>query len=566
MYALIAFVPILVTIVLMAVFNWPAKRALPLAWLLAAVFGIAFWKMSFIHAIGQTLTGFLGAFEVLVIIFGAILIMNTMQRSGAMDAINRMFNGLTPDARLQTVIIGFIFGAFIEGAAGFGTPAALAAPLMISVGFPPLAAAIAALQLNSVPVPFGAVGTPTNMAFETVKDGLTLKDPNVWRMALTKWTAIPMSVGYFLIMIFTLAIICKMFGKERKMSDVLPAIPFIIYVGVVFDIFYILIATVVGPELTSLIAAVLTLFIVMFTTKKGFLVPKKVWTFDKKENWEQSWLSTTEVPEPKTSDMSLIKAWIPYFIIGIILVVTRVSEKMASNAGNTNWATAMKNFKIGTGESHIILGADWNWAIFWSPGVVFVVVALITFGLHGMKGEAIKGAFTDTFKMLGGAAVALLFGVALVNIFRYTNIDSANMTNVAEAVKDSMLLVMAKALAGVFKSAYIIIAPIIAVLGTFMSGSNTVSNTLFASLQFETAKLVGMPTVLIVALQNMGGGIGNMTCVNNIVAATATTGTIGTEGKIMRTNALPMIAYSVLMVIVIFLVMMIIGDPMAGIT
>ena len=566
MYAIIAFVPILVTIVLMAVFNWPAKRALPLAWLLAVIFGIALWKMSFIHAIGQTLTGFLGAFEVLVIIFGAILIMNTMQRSGAMDAINRMFNGLTPDARLQTVIIGFIFGAFIEGAAGFGTPAALAAPLMISVGFPPLAAAIAALQLNSVPVPFGAVGTPTNMAFETVKDGLTLKDPNVWRMALTKWTAIPMSVGYFLIMIFTLAIICKMFGKERKMSDVLPAIPFIIYVGVVFDIFYILIATVVGPELTSLIAAVLTLFIVMFTTKKGFLVPKKVWTFDKKENWEQSWLSTTEVPEPKTSDMSLIKAWIPYFIIGIILVVTRVSEKMASNAGNTNWATAMKNFKIGTGESHIILGADWNWAIFWSPGVVFVVVALITFGLHGMKGEAIKGAFTDTFKMLGGAAVALLFGVALVNIFRYTNIDSANMTNVAEAVKDSMLLVMAKALAGVFKSAYIIIAPIIAVLGTFMSGSNTVSNTLFASLQFETAKLVGMPTVLIVALQNMGGGIGNMTCVNNIVAATATTGTIGTEGKIMRTNALPMIAYSVLMVIVIFLVMMIIGDPMAGIT
>lgn len=561
MYALIAFVPILVTIVLMAVFNWPAKRALPLAWLLAAVFGIAFWKMSFIHAIGQTLTGFLGAFEVLVIIFGAILIMNTMQRSGAMDAINRMFNGITPDARLQTIIIGFIFGAFIEGAAGFGTPAALAAPLMISVGFPPLAAAIAALQLNSVPVPYGAVGTPTNMAFETVKDGLTMSDPNVFRMALTKWTAIPMSIGYFLILIFTLAIICKMFGKNRKASDVLPVIPFIIYVGVVFDIFFILIATFIGPELTSLISAVITLFIVMFTTKKGFLVPKEVWTFDKKENWDQSWLSTTEVPEPKTSDMNLLLAWTPYFIIGVVLVFTRVSEKFGMG-----WASWMKNFKIGTGESHIILGADWNWAVLWSPGIVFILVAVITFGLHKMNGEAIKGAFDDTFKMIGGAAVALLFGVALVNIFRYTNIDSANMANVAEAVKDSMLLVMAKALAGIFKSAYIIIAPIIAVLGTFMSGSNTVSNTLFASLQFETAKLVGMPTVLIVALQNMGGGIGNMTCVNNIVAATATTGTIGTEGKIMRTNAAPMVAYSILMVIVIFLVMTIIGDPLAGVS
>ena len=169
MYAIIAFIPIIVTVVLMVAFNWPAKRALPLAWILALIFGVALWKMSVSHAIAYTLTGFLSAFEVLVIIFGAILIMNTLKRSGAMDSINRMFNGITPDARLQAIIIGFIFGAFIEGAAGFGTPAALAGPLLISVGFPPLAAAIVALEFNSVPVIFGAVGTPTNTAFTTVQ-------------------------------------------------------------------------------------------------------------------------------------------------------------------------------------------------------------------------------------------------------------------------------------------------------------------------------------------------------------------------------------------------------------
>jgi lactate permease len=358
---------------------------------------------------------------------------------------------------------------------------------------------------------------------------------------------------------------CKLFGKNKKASDVLPVIPFIIYIGVLFDVIYLIIASFIGPELTSLVSAVITLFIVMVTTKKGFLVPKKVWTFDKKENWDKSWLSTTEVPEPKTSNMNLIKAWLPYFIIAIILVVTRVSQRMAANAGVSNWADKLKNFTVGTGESHVILGLDWNWAIAWSPGVVFIIVAFITFGIHKMDGAAIKGAFGDTFKQVTGAAIALLFGVALVNIFRYTNVDSATMTNVATAVQDSMLVVMAKALAAIFQSAYIVIAPFIGVLGAFMSGSNTVSNTLFSSLQFETATIVGLPAVLIVALQNCGGAIGNMVCVNNIVAATATTGTVGNEGRIIRTNALPMVIFSLLVVGVMLIVMGVVGDPMAGV-
>ena len=224
MYAIIAFIPIIVTVVLMVAFNWPAKRALPLAWLLALIFGVTLWHMKVVNAIAFTITGFLSAFEVLVIIFGAILIMNTLKRSGAMDSINRMFNGITPDARLQAIIIGFIFGAFIEGAAGFGTPAALAAPLMISVGFPPLAAAVVALIFNSVPVPYGAVGTPTNTAFTTVQDSLTaLPDPNVWRLALTQWTAVPMAVGAFVIMIIGIAIMALaaffLFGSRRKKQE-----------------------------------------------------------------------------------------------------------------------------------------------------------------------------------------------------------------------------------------------------------------------------------------------------------------------------------------------------------
>ena len=566
MYAIIAFIPIILTIVLMVAFNWPAKRALPLAWLVACIIGILVWKMPVASldgtsAIGQTITGFLSAFEVLVIIFGAILIMNTLSQSGAMAAINGMFKGITPDARLQAIIIGFIFGAFIEGAAGFGTPAALAAPLLISVGFPPLCAAMVALIFNSVPVCFGAVGTPTNTAYTTVASAVADLGGNgdAWKMALTLWSAIPLAIGAAIIMIIGVGFVCKFYGKNHKFSEVFPVIPYILFVTVVFDVFYLLIAAFIGPELVSLLAAVITLFVVLFTTKKGFLVPKEVWTFEAKEKWEKHWLATTKVPEPKTSTMSLVKAWTPYVLIALILVITRVAQRFEAIGGNSGLFTAIRTFTVGTGKSNIIMGANWNYAILWSPGIVFIIIALITIPLHGMSGDSVRTAWKGALTQVKGAAIALLFGVAMVNIFRYTNMPDAP----GGVSGYSMLYAMAKGLADIAGSAYLIIAPFIGVLGAYMSGSNTVSNTLFSSLQFQTAGMVGLPYVLIVALQNNGGAIGNMICVNNVVSACATTGTNGNEGRIIRTNVIPCAIFCVVVIIVIGVAILLGANPQA---
>ena len=540
MLALIAFIPIIVVIVLMTALNWPAKRALPVAWALTFIIAVSMWKLTLPHAIGYTITGFLGGFETVVIIFGAILIMNTLSRSGAMAAINGMFTGITPDIRIQAIIIGFFFGAFIEGAAGFGTPAALAAPLLISVGFPPLAAAIIALEYNSVPVCCGAVGTPNNTAFSVVSDGLVedqaLRD--AWQQQMNFWSTFHMAIGYFMISIVGVAILCKMFGKNKKFSDVVPAIPFIVVHGIIFDVIYVGIASNVGAELAAMLAGAITMIIALVLARAGTLVPKDVLLFDPKDQWDSSWLSTTEVPAPKVSDMPLIKAWMPYFIVTGLLVFTRVTQKFGW--GPTN---AMRAFTIGSGQSGIFLGLNWNYAILWSPGFIFVIVALITFVIHGMSGEEFGGGLRDTLKMVSGAAIALFFGVAMVNLFRYTNLDN-------EAIGGSMLVIMAKALADIFQKAYIIIAPIIGVIGAFISGSNTVSNTLFAALQFQAAQLAGLPVAIVVALQCNGGAIGNMVCVNNVVSACATTGTNGNEGKIIRTNALPCLMFCIVVAVI----------------
>lgn len=331
------------------------------------------------------------------------------------------------------------------------------------------------VENNSVPVSYGAIGTPTNAAFTTVKEALANGnvDPEMWKMALTKYTAIGHAVGAFVIVFVGVAVLVKLFGKRKSFKDALPCIPFILFVVAVFDIVYLLIAFFIGPELVSLVAALVTLAVSIFSARAGFLQPKEVWKFEDSETWNKDWLSTTKVPDPKISDMNLVRALTPYLIVIIILVGTRVCQTFGFG-----WANAMKALTIGTGKSGLILGKDWNWAVLWCPGVAFIAVSLLSILILGMNGEETKNAWKDTGKQVYGAVIALLFGVAMVNIFRYS----------PDTVREySMLSTMAHGLADLVGRAYVVIAPVIGVLGAFMSGSNTVSNTLFSSLQFEAA-------------------------------------------------------------------------------
>ena len=541
MTALIASLPILLVIVLMLAFNWPAKRALPLGWVVAVVIALLYWKQDFTTSAAWALDGFLEAIGTLVIILGAILIMNTLKHSGAVTAIQRVFNNVNPDRRIQAIIVGFVFAAFIEGAAGFGTPAALAAPLLISLGFPPLCAAIVALIYNSVPVVYGAVGTPTNTATAvTVQAAEALgADSEAYRMALTKFSAISQATCALFIVFFGVFVMCKMFGKNKSGKEAFAALPFALFTAVVFDVVFLALAFFFGPEFPSLIGAIVTLAIVIFAARAGFLCPKKTWDFEPRSEWDATWLSKQEVKQDVDNGMSAVLAWVPYVLIALILVGTRLNwfglkTLLTSDA----FKVSIKNI---LGNENV----NWTWNWGWCPGIFpFILVCILTFFIHRMPGKKVKEAFVDTFKQTSGAAIALFFGVSMVYIYRNTGMN-------AVLTDKSMLYVMAEALANIFKGAYVIIAPVIGVLGAFMSGSNTVSNTLFAGLQFQTAQLVKMSPVLIVALQNIGGAAGNMICVNNVVAACATTGTMGNEGKIIRTNALPCLIYCIIAILVL---------------
>lgn len=543
MYALIAFIPIIFTVVVMAGFNWPAKRALPLAWLITAVLSLAVWKMDMLTVGAYTVSGFLNSLDTLAVIFGAILIMNTLKHSGAMKVINNMFTTISDDPRIQAVIIGFMFGAFIEGAAGYGTPAALAAPLLISLGFPPLCAAMVALIYNSVPVNFGAVGLPPNTAMNLISGMISDRgaDPEAFKLVLAKWVAIPNAIIAPIIIFVAMAMMCKIYGKTKSIKPAVECLPFIIVAALIFDIPYLLIATFLGTDLPSLLAAPIGMLGTIFMARKGILIPKNQFEFRAPSEWEPYWKSVAEVKEDETmkgeATMSPIMAWLPYGIIAIVLVITRVALQSVMNVGTLPWAISLKNI-LG------VSGVDWTFKWAWSPGILpFTIVALLIIPLHKMKGEQVKAAWKETGRMVSGAAIALLFGIAMVQLFRFSNVNASGL--------NSMLIEMARGLAALVGKGYIVVAPLIGVLGAFISGSVTVSTTLFSSLQYETATILALPELLIIAMQVSGGAMGNMTCVNNIVAACTTCGTIGAEGRLIRSNVVPMLIYCALTVLIL---------------
>lgn len=538
MYAFMAFLPILATIILMAIFNWPAKRALPLAWLLSAGIALTIWQMDIQHVVGYSVFGMFKAFDLLIIIFGAILILNTLKQSGAMATINNGFSGVTKDRRVQAIIIGWIFGAFIEGAAGFGTPAALSGPLLVGLGFPPLAAAMVALIFNSTPVPFGAVGTPIFGSLSTLAANLNSigADPETFKIVLSKWVAIPHAMVGTFVPLLAICMLTKFFGKERSIAPGLAAAPFAIFAGLSFAIPYIITAATLGPEFPSLVGAFIGLPIVLWAAKNNFLTPKTAWDFPDQSEWEDDWKSVAEISEVGEAKMPLLKAWTPYILIALILVVTRIPA--------LGLKEILANVTIGIPNVMGIEGLDYALQILYLPGTVpFILVALITHLIHGMNGEQIKTAWANTFKQITGAAIALLAGVAMVQLMLNSGVNAGGL--------DSMMTAMAKAAAGIAGQAFPFFAPFIGVLGSFISGSNTVSNVLFSSFQFETATILGMPQILIVALQVIGGATGNMICVNNVVAACATVGTIGVEGKLVRRNFIPCFIYTTAVAIVV---------------
>ncbi|MGF1507444.1 MAG: L-lactate permease [Anaerolineae bacterium] len=557
--AILAALPILTAASLLVAFRWPARRVMPIVFFMTAAIGLLLWDMSLLTVLASTIQGLFITFDILFIVFGAILLLAVLKQSGAIAVIRQMFVDISPDRRVQVIIIAWLFGSFLEGASGFGTPAAIVAPLLLALGFPAMAAVMIGLMVQSTAVTFGAVGTPVligvtggletqALTAQLADAGLTFND---YRQLITAQAAVVHGIVGTLMPTFMVVMMTRFFGENRSWTEGLSILPFALFSGAAFTIPYMLTGVLLGPEFPSLLGALVGLAIVVTAARAGFLIPDDPWHFPPESEWEDDWRGTIPTGTPdieRKGRLPLWLAWLPYGLLAVGLVLTRLPSLVIGEwlqiALRIHWVSIFGT-SISASTTPLYL-----------PAAVLVVVVLLTVGLHRMQLKQVRAALDEASGILLSAGFVLLFAVPMVRVYINSGFNAADLP--------SMPIAMAEWAAANVGAVWPLLAPSIGALGAVIAGSNTISNLMFSLFQFTIAEQLSVSGAFVVALQAVGAAAGNMIAIHNFVAAAATVGLLGREGALLKKTIIPT-AYYVLFTGIIGLIgayVIGVGDPL----
>ncbi len=519
-----SFIPILLLIWLMAKKNgMPSNKALPLSALIVYLITLVIFKHdpNLIHT--NVLIGLLEAWKPILIIAGAIFLFKTMEVTGSIVTVKKWLNNVTENQVAQLMIVGWAFPFLIEGASGFGTPAAIAAPILVGLGYNPIKVAILALIMNTVPVSFGAVGTPTWYGFSALPEVYKLSEVETLAIGF-KSATIHSIIALFIVIIALLQIL--------KFKIILKNIVFI-FLSVSCTVLPYLFIAKFDYEFPSLIGGAVGLLASVFLAQKGIGLKKS----DSVE------LNKEEKEEVKISE--LIKATFPLWGTILLLIVTRVPQLgikdllrlrtpfLDLSLGSLGDFSLSSSFVV---ELHNIFQTSEKWSheILFIPSLIpFVLISFITFWLYQSSKQNIKQVLKTTLTQMKNPTFALLGALVFVSLMMMGGNNSA-VNHVGNVLAD------------VTGNNWAFFASYLGAIGSFFSGSATISNLTFTAIQNSIALESGLDRTTILALQSVGGSFGNMVCINNIVAVTSVLALGNQEGYILKRTILPTLFYGLL--------------------
>ncbi|MBR2344622.1 MAG: L-lactate permease [Lentisphaeria bacterium] len=510
-------------------------KAMPVSWLLTAVTAAIFWHMPYVVIMAASIQGLIKSLDIILIVFGAILLLNVLKCSGALRTINNTFSEISPDRRIQVIVIAWIFGGFIEGVSGFGAAPALAAPLLVGLGFPAVTALAVTLICNTLPVPFAAAGLPVISSLGTLTDRIALtgmSESEFNHAVFDKLTAISGLSGLF-IPLLAISLMILLSKRPGKLRSIIQITPLALFSAAAYILPWRLTALYIGPELPSMIGAIICFPAILLCIKWRIMIPKEVWDFHDNEKHVINTVQQNDSPL-----MPSWQAWMPYIVLAGGLLILRFPLLPFKELLNSVTLKCPDIFGVAnTGSS---------WKILNNPGILpFCVLASASALLWKIPVKKHLQIYSDTFKQIIMTILALSAGVAMVQIMVFSSRNADGLPGMLNCIANSVAALTGKGfLAG---------SPFIGIFGTFFAGSCTVSNILFTALQFDTAHALNSDTMLATALQNLGGGLGSMIRISGIIAACATVKAAGQEVKLLLLNVVPVLLLTLLALTVMWI-------------
>lgn len=491
-------VPFVVLFALLVPLRRPAYEAAPVAYLATLVLAVAIWEVGGMVIVTSLLDASVVFVEVLLIIVFALLVLNVMIVTGHMNAIQQVIAGVSRDHRVLAMLLGWGLVGFVEGIAGFGTPAVLAAPLLVYFGMKPLKAVAIALIGNSTAVPFGAAGTPVIIGFA----GLGLEEATL-EEAVRQTAMIHAVLAIFITIFITwVATLGEAKGRFREF------LPFATLSALAFGIPYLLVAWLIGPELPSIIGGVVAMAVIALAAHRGRFLPSHQPRAD----------SVEQAPIGR-----VLLAFVPFVVMALALSASRTIMPLREALQSVRWSPG-DTLGIELGQSLSPL---------YTPYFYFALALITALILFRVSRASLGEAVVATWSKLRVAAIVLAFVIALTQLLLVSGQNAAGLP--------SMPQVLGQGLAELLGGTFVLLSAFLGALGSFMTGSATVSNLLFAQLQVDTADALAITLPSVLALQLIGAGVGNMISLHNIAMAAAAAGLQAREGQVIRETIIPVI-------------------------
>ncbi|PEB77077.1 L-lactate permease [Bacillus thuringiensis] len=507
--AAVALIPIIFFFLALAVFRMKGYVAGFITVVLTVLVALFAYKMPFTMAMAATGYGFLyGLWPIAWIIIMSVFLYKISVKTGQFDVIRASVLSITNDHRLLVILIGFSFGAFLEGAAGFGAPVAITAALLAGLGLNPLYAAGLCLIANTAPVAFGAMGIPI-----TVAGQVTGIDPHkIGQMAGHQLPFLSLFVPFFIVFLM---------DGFKGIRQTWPAL---LVAGSSFAITQFITATFLGPELPDITSALVSLISLALFLKVW--QPKEIYQSGQANSEVAA--TTTAASMPKLTFGKVVKAWSPFIVLTVMVVIWSQSFFKALFAPGGALASLVFKFEI-PGLHNLVMKAEpivnkptpyeaiLKFDVLSATGTAILIACIISMFILKMNVKDAVVTFKETLSELKMPILSIGFVLGFAFIANYSGLSST----------------LALALAGT-GGLFPFFSPFLGWIGVFLTGSDTSANALFSNLQAITAQQVGVSEVLLVAANTTGGVTGKMISPQSIAIACAAVGLAGKESDLFR--------------------------------